>query len=46
MWFLIFILVLAVLAGVMLVVTRGPHVHGDPDLGRPRRPGRKAGDER
>jgi hypothetical protein len=36
MWFVIFILVLAVLAGVMLVVSRRPHVHGDPDLGRPR----------
>jgi hypothetical protein len=35
MWFVIFILVLVVLAGVMVVVSRGPHVEGDPDLGRP-----------
>jgi hypothetical protein len=37
MWFVIFILILVVLAGVLLVATRrGPRVHGDPDLGRPR----------
>jgi hypothetical protein len=40
MWFLVFILVLIVSAAALLVVTRGrPHVHGDPDLGRPRRSG-------
>jgi hypothetical protein len=38
MWIVIFLLVLAVLAGVgLLLGTRHRHVHGDPDLGR--RPG-------
>jgi hypothetical protein len=37
-WFLVFILLLTVLAAALLVATRrGPRVHGDPDLGRPRR---------
>jgi hypothetical protein len=37
MWFLLFLLILAVLAFALLAVTRNhSRVHGDPDLGRPR----------